>query len=104
MNQDLSGCTQGQIKALVDPRHLEMFCGAKLFFEESIAFILTFVSPISLIFDVGRPLFLVRPLALCLVCLMVNPALAVLAVHSYWWYIAEKNFVSNKAKLCKVIF
>ena len=39
-------------------------------------YFLHFECPFFTMFDLRRPLFCRRPLALCLVCLMVNPALA----------------------------
>ncbi len=76
-------------------------------FWGSIAFILTFVGPFFLIFGFRKPLFLIsafvspffrRPMALWLVCFMVNPALRVVSLIKHYFYATTKYPINNKEK------
>ena len=69
---NISCSKQGRIKDLVGPRHF-CYLRSKTNFIRPFYYIKCFVGPI---FTLRRPLFTRRPQAVCLVCLMDNPAMA----------------------------
>jgi len=66
---------QARIKGPVSTRHFLLFTGQKHSTISPIAIILCFVGLFYHFFDLSSPIFPLRPLTLCLVCLMVHSAL-----------------------------